>query len=180
MPLILNGDGNVTGLTPGGLPDASIIQADLAAGVAGNGPAFSAGLSSNQTLTSSTWTKLQFNSELFDTASCYDSSTNYRFTPNVPGYYQVNLGGAGGTSLIQALGVSVYKNGAAVAYQTQYLASLSYGDDLAACISRLIYMNGTTDYIEAYGFVVDASAGSDVFSGSSVYCWFEGYLVRSA
>ena len=53
-------------------------------------PAFSAYQSTGQTLSSSTWTKIQLQTEEFDTASCYDNATNYRFTPNVAGYYQVN------------------------------------------------------------------------------------------
>ena len=58
MPLVLNGDGNITGLTPGGLPDASITQSELAAGVAGNGPAFSAYLGSNQSLGAAVYQKM--------------------------------------------------------------------------------------------------------------------------
>ena len=47
------------------------------------GPAFSAYQSSAQTLSSNTVTKIQFQTEEFDTANCFDSTTNYRFTPNV-------------------------------------------------------------------------------------------------
>ena len=50
-------------------------------------PAFEAFLSSNQTVTDNTTTKIQFNSEVFDTDNCYDNSTNYRFTPTVAGKY---------------------------------------------------------------------------------------------
>ena len=52
MALVVNGDGNITGLSVGGLPssvitstnivDATIAQGDLATNVVGNGPAFSA------------------------------------------------------------------------------------------------------------------------------------------
>ena len=51
-------------------------------GVGGvNTPAFEAYRSgSAQTITDSTDTKIQFNSEIFDTAGAYDASTNYRFT----------------------------------------------------------------------------------------------------
>ena len=66
----------------------TITQAMLGSGVyAGYGPSFSAYQSSAQTLSTNTWTKAQYNVEEWDTANCYDNATNYRFTPNVAGYY---------------------------------------------------------------------------------------------
>jgi predicted aconitase with swiveling domain len=76
--------------------------------VSGNMPAFSAYLSSSQTVTSGTWTKVAANTKEFDTASCYDNSTNYRFTPNVAGYYQVN-GGISSASSATGIIVNLYK-----------------------------------------------------------------------
>ena len=55
--------------------------------VSGNMPAFSAYANANQNVTNATWTKVTINTEEFDTANCFDSTTNYRFTPNVAGYY---------------------------------------------------------------------------------------------
>ena len=40
------------------------------------GPAFSAYRSTNQSLSGQTWTKVQFDTKEFDTASCYDNVTN--------------------------------------------------------------------------------------------------------
>ena len=73
---------------------ALTVQKDgVTQGVFGNQPAFSVYLSSNQTgVTNSTSTKIQFNTKVFDTNSNFDSSTNYRFTPTVAGYYQLNAG----------------------------------------------------------------------------------------
>jgi hypothetical protein len=45
-----------------------------------NTPAFEATRSSDQTLSSSTYAKVQYDTETFDTAGAYDNSTNYRFT----------------------------------------------------------------------------------------------------
>ena len=78
--------------------------------VSGNMPAFSAYQSTAQTLSSSTITKIQFQTKEFDTASAFDNTTNYRFNPQVSGYYQVN-------SVIQVNSAStnmyaaIYKNG---------------------------------------------------------------------
>ena len=45
-----------------------------------NYPAFEATLSSEQVITANTITKVQYNTEKFDTDSAYDNATNYRFT----------------------------------------------------------------------------------------------------
>jgi hypothetical protein len=77
-----------------------------------DGPAFSAYSSTNQSITSSTFTKVQFNTEEFDTNSNYDNATNYRFTPTVAGYYQVNgnIRYDASTAPTRCI-LSVYKNG---------------------------------------------------------------------
>ena len=67
----------------------AVSQAMLAAGVAGNGPAFRAIGITGQNPSFGVNTKVVVDSAVFDTASCYDTS-NYRFMPNVAGYYKVN------------------------------------------------------------------------------------------
>ena len=57
-----------------------------------NTPAFHVVRSSGQSISTNTNTKVQFNSEVFDTDNCYDSSTNYRFTPGVSGKYFLYAG----------------------------------------------------------------------------------------
>jgi hypothetical protein len=74
------------------------------------GPAFSAYQSSGQVIGASVATKIQFQTEVFDTAAAFDSTTNYRFTPLVAGYYQATGGiyfGAGA----QGNQLYIYKNG---------------------------------------------------------------------
>src|SRR6056300_700866 len=58
--------------------------------VATNAPAFAVGNSSDQSVSSSTNTKVILDNEDFDTDNCFDAS-NSRFTPTVAGYYQINL-----------------------------------------------------------------------------------------
>ena len=119
MALVLNGDGAIAGLNAGGLPDASITQSDLASGVAGTGPAvFAYGTTNAQSISTGTPTKIILNAEVFDTNNCFDSTTNYRFTPNVAGYYQISfatqfdyLGAARGF-------VYLYKNGSNFIFQS--------------------------------------------------------------
>ena len=52
-------------------------------------PAFQAYLSDDQTISNATVTKINFNTESFDTDNAYDNSTNYRFTPQVAGKYYI-------------------------------------------------------------------------------------------
>lgn len=161
------------------IADGSITQAKLATGVAGNGPAFSATLSSNQTVSSGVWTKVQFNTEQFDTNTNYDSSTNYRFTPTVAGYYQINLTITGGTTAAyQSIQVAIYKNGSQYSSSQNYLSGNYYWGG-SASTSAVIYFNGSTDYVESYGFL--AGSGTLTFNASDVgSCRFSGSMIRTA
>jgi hypothetical protein len=137
--------------------------------VSGNMPAFYAYLNQAQS-PSVAWTKVQMNAEVFDTASCYDTSS-YRFTPNVAGYYQFNLTVYQGVSLIE-MQASIYKNGSGV--------NGVYGPDINSTYgvntSSLMYMNGTTDYVEPYIYLYTSKALSSGFSNT----FFNGSLVRAA
>jgi hypothetical protein len=142
--------------------------------VSGNMPAFSVYLSANQSISSSTATKIALNTEEFDTANCFDSTTNYRFTPNVAGYYQFNgLCVNSGTSITNNW-FRIYKNGSAYSNGNGGGVSTGY-----LMISDLVYLNGTTDYVEFYGFI---TATSPLFAGSTAptLTKVSGVLVRSA
>ena len=175
MPMTLSGDGTITGLAAGGLPNATIVQADLATGVAGNGPAFSAYQSAPQNITTATLTKLTINTEEFDTASCYDPTTNYRFTPNVAGYYQVN-GCFAFVSPVSTSLILIYKNGAR--FKDGVLGSSTTLTNQGSNVSALIYMDGSTDYLELYGFHTAGTTVATAPASFSVY--FQAFLARSA
>ena len=176
MPMTINGDGSITGLVAGGLPDATIVQADLAAGVAGNGPAFSASANAAQTLTNSTFTKLTFSVEDFDTNSNFASST---FTPTVAGYYQINytVNGNAATSLTRLIG-ALYKNGSVISRDIDVTVSAGQNP---VCVSgaKIVYMNGTTDYLEIYGFITGTGTLTSG-ANSTTTNYFSACLVRSA
>jgi hypothetical protein len=182
MALVLNGDGNVTGLTPGGLPDASITQADLASGVAGNGPAFMAYDNTPQTISHNTNTKVVFGIEQFDTNSCYDISTS-RFTPNVAGYYRISsfMSGAFIATRDQAWTMMVYKNASQYGPGTTNNVvtdrnSIDWGGMGVSC-EQLVYMNGTTDYIEIYCYQYDYTSQTSKACNEKT---FLAYMVRAA
>lgn len=145
--------------------DGSVTQAKLGTGVAGNGPAFSAYKSSAQSLSAATWTKLTFDVEEFDTNSNFASS---RFTPTVAGYYQIN--GSASNGLNTQTIASIYKNGSI------YKAGVNFSNGYASVVSSLVYLNGTTDYVELYGYF--ASSGNSGTGIESLY--FNGSMVRAA
>ena len=124
----------------------------------GSFPAFVAYRSGNQTVTSNTATKLALNAETFDTDNCFDSTTNYRFTPTTAGKYTVGL-----NMYISGAGYCmIYKNGAEI-YRVQYINANESGGS-----SVLVEMNGTTDYLEFFGF----TAGVTFYSGSAFnFAW---------
>lgn len=142
---------------------------------AGTGPAFSAYMSTTQSITTSVWTKAQFNAEFFDTNSNYDT-TNYRFTPTVAGYYAVNYALSFTAGAATGLYSGIYKNGSRIRYVVAYGGSNAL-DDWTTSGANLLYMNGTTDYIECWGLQV---SGTPAFNGGVEVAWFEASLVRAA
>jgi hypothetical protein len=138
-------------------------------------PAFSAYRSSSQqSVTTSTWTKAQLQSENFDTANCFDSTTNYRFTPNVAGYYQIN-GSLYFTSSSTTRAISaLYKNGSEYTIGN-YMASFNNTQGVAL-VNALIYLNGSTDYVELYGFI----QGTSPTFVDNAACSLNGCLLRGA
>jgi hypothetical protein len=107
--------------------------------------AFRAFRATTQTLVSATFTKIQLASETFDTDNWFDSTTNYRFTPQKAGYYRIS-GTINFNASTRTIGM-FYKNGAEVLRWID----LSPGGGHSG--TDIYYMNGTTDYIELYAYV---------------------------
>jgi hypothetical protein len=140
-----------------------------------NGPAFSAYLAANQSVTSTVITKITLNTETFDTNNNFDNATNYRFTPTVAGYYQINAGAQSQATGMSAMVLTIYRNG--TAYKTQTSALGGTPAFVSMSISDVIYLNGSTDYIELYGQV---NGTSPLLSGGITVTFMSGVLVRSA
>lgn len=151
----------------------TVSQGMLASGVAGNGPAFRARLNGNQNLSSGVVTKVQLTVEQFDTNNNFDTST-YRFTPTVAGYYQV------ATSVYFSAG-SFTGNSYAILYKNTIVQSYSTLITVSgvATGSDLVYMNGSTDYLELY---CQAFGSGLVITGDSTasYSFMSASLVRAA
>ena len=141
-----------------------------------SGPVFSAYLASNQSVANNSAVKITINTEIFDTNNNFDSTTNYRFTPTVAGYYQI-IGAmadvSGGTS--GGLHCYLYKNGSNYTYTNIGMTNTGV---IAQC-SAIIYFNGSTDYVELY--CLQNSGGSlNIGGGATSGTMFSGFLARSA
>ena len=146
-------------------------------------PAFAARMSQAQTISHETYTKVDFDTEIFDTDSAYDHSTNQRFT--VPSgkagkyfFYTVALCDAGSAANLQNARIAFYKNGSAY---TQNLWNFNSNDIFVAgmALSSVIDLSAS-DYVEVYARISDSS-GSPVVDGSaSTYGQFLGYRLIGA
>jgi len=140
-----------------------------AAPAGAGGPAFSAYKSADQGISANTFTKVTFDTEIFDTASAFSAST---FTPLTAGYYQINytiwIDPTGPNSVIQG---SLYKNGSE--YIRQFRQDTNFGANTAGIV---VYMNGSTDYLEVYAF---CGAGSPQVLGTAIRTNFNGVWIRS-
>ena len=161
--------------------NGQVLQTGLAPNVAGNGPAFSAYASANQAISATIYTKVQFNTEEFDTNSNFNNTGSavggippYAFMPTVAGYYQVNIGiDYSPSSNCNSTFANIYKNGSVFKRGNQILTS--NGSNWAG-LSALIYMNGTTDYLEGYAWGNTAPT----VGGSQTQTFFQASLVKAA
>jgi len=139
-------------------------------------PCFSAYNNATQSISNNTLTKISFQVENFDTNGNFDSTTNYRFTPTVAGYYQINAGlnMATGSGIAS---VAIYKNGNEWQSGSQMPLNGSYS--VRPVISTVIYFNGSTDYVEIYGLQI-SGGNLNVGTNSTIATWFTGSFIRSA
>lgn len=182
--VILNGDtsGSVT-ISPPAVAGTQTVTLPAASGilqVSGNMPAFAAYANATQSVSNSTWTKVQINTKIFDTANCFDNTTNYRFTPNVAGYYQVNGVIRMGATTPTEYFMAIYKNGSAYTGGNDFLGTAA-GGATQMVVTDLIYLNGSTDYIELYGYI-SAASNQQFQWGTVTYATskFSAALVRGA
>jgi hypothetical protein len=152
MAVTINGTGSITGLID---------------------PTFSAYATVGTSVGNATWTKLNFGTELWDTNNNFASS---RFTPTVAGYYQISASVQLAGNANNGWAIAIYKNA------TSYKAGSFYPNanlEPIAHVSGLVFLNGSTDYVEIYGYQQSGSTLSTLVTNSA-YHWFDGLLVRAS
>jgi hypothetical protein len=180
--IVLSGDtsGTITVTVPAvaGTNTATLPAATGTVMVSGNMPAFSAYANAAQSCSSGIFTKIAFNTKVFDTNNNFDAVTNYRFTPTVAGYYQINTGISlvATTAATSESFIFIYKNGSIYSYGSgQSFYSTIQNMSVA---SNIVFCNGSTDYIEAY---VYHNVGSSVNTASGqTVAYISGAMVRAA
>ncbi len=195
-----NGSGTITGLPASAVSSGTIATARLGSGTASsstflrgdqtyavageaNTPAFSVqlGFNQSQSVSDATNTKVELDSEYFDTDSAFDTST-YRFT--VPSgkagkyfftwcifLYQDDVSNLSAGQAMLYLNGSKYVNSMTV-YQNNYIKYLTKASSAFLDLS-------VGDYVELYGNVDSVSGGSPQFYGGDRATFLTGFRVTT-
>lgn len=179
MPVTIDGANGVSKVAPGG-----VNQEAIADGVVGKGPMFAAYQSTLQTTPSGggVWT-VQLQGEEYasngmfnPTGATVNGVPAYAFKPNVAGWYALSGTIAWSPNGTGARMCGITKNGGEVKRGSSTAAAASdYG---TAVVSALVYLNGTTDYVNFTGY---QSSGGNLNTVAGAYLvYFCGHLVRAA
>ena len=151
-----------------------------------NTPAFAAYLAtdSDQSISDSTTTKIEFEAERFDTAGAFDTST-HRFTvPAGQGgkYYIVVKVKCGSTQQNDIVGafVHIYKNGSSyhsVGYTgAGFISGTKYPILGAGFLCSSVLELAVGDYVEGYGYIKTNGSGTPKFQeGDDASTYMEGF-----
>ena len=156
---------------------ATIANSGTATGFGeSNTPAFQAYLSSNQSISASSTTKIAFDGEHFDTAGAYDTS-NYKFT--VPSgqagkyFFYSNIVVSNGTGI--RLIAYYRKNGGSYFGRMEATADISGADP--NLFQGLAIDLAVSDYIEVY--YIGSSSGDTLRADNQWETIFGGYKITS-
>ena len=142
------------------------------------GPAFAAYGSTPTTFPNGVWTKITFNTPYFNLNNNF-STLSSRFTPTVPGYYQLNSSVQLSISATPSGGSSIfalYRNGSEFQRGSRIPNNTA---GIGVTFTSIVSANGTTDYFEMY---LIQGSGDTVITESStanVCPQFSGEYVRS-
>ena len=144
-----------------------------------NTPAFHTFLNSTQDLSNGVRTKIAFANKELDTDNCYDTST-YRFTPTVAGEYliytQAVLTASANTQFVDG-DINIYKNGSVIAQQSFNFQS-NPGNSCNGSISRIVNLNGSSDYVESFAQINTNNSNQKVLGSSSTgFTLFGGFKI---
>ena len=187
-------DGNIISYDASGNPVAIATGTDgqvLTSTGAGSPPAFEDTAGGNtpqfyvydenvtQSITSATWTKVNFPDTLFDADNVFDNSSNHRFT--VPsgqaGKYVLatRVSVYSGSNNITDARVKIYKNGSF--YHGGYL--FAYGSNIRHIAPHLNFIEDAAvgDYYEVYIFVNATNPNIFADSENKKFQYFYGYKI---
>ena len=145
-------------------------------------PAFAAYASGDQALTDNTWTKLQFDTEIYDTGSGYDNTNDKFVVPSSEaGKYsfsaRCNVDTAHNTAGASDIHIGIYVNG--TIYSNQQQRWLGYPQrNVGVNLTQTLDLS-VSDYIEIYVMCDD---GQNSPNGDSYLkqIYFEGFKIIGA
>ena len=131
---------------------------------------------SADTISSATWTKVTIDTEVYDTASAFDT-TNYRFTvpSNEGGYYRIYgvVNGRNTSNRLRDMQTAFYKNGSRISAKYDFTAwnNADSGDGHFRGFSlthSLVINLSAGDYLELYTYCTP-STGSVIIDEVSIF-----------
>ena len=139
-------------------------------------PAFAAVPSSSTSTAHNTYTKVQCDTETFDSDVTYDNSSNYRFTPAVAGKYfiygMVAQGSGTGVNNMERQYTAIYKNGSKVVQSVQDGRNNAFGDTFSGTCAIILDLD-SDDYVELYTKPLDGgSANCNYYTDSTCFGGF--------
>ena len=131
--------------------------------------------SSVQSIANNTLTVVEFNAELYDSGSCFNTGT-YKFTPNVAGKYLINATVRMGSSTnADNCQIEIFKNTTTFSRVNGSNRNYSSIQSLAT-----IDMNGSSDYIQAKIYQDTGGAANIQYNSDSTYQTFlQGFLIAT-
>jgi len=171
------GDSGDTITIPSG---ATITNNGTQTGFGGaNTPSFHAYRNSAQTLSNNTYQRVQFDTEVWDTANGYDNTTNYRYTPNEAGKYvfyaKISIY-TGTNDNVKFQTILFQKNGSDASVHSLDSRNgyyMGYGNGMY--FQQVLDMNGTSDYVDTF-FYLQANNTSDLrVNGGHQTTYFGAY-----
>ena len=156
-----------------------------------NTPAFEAYLSSDQTSSSVTNDKIQYDTKVFDVGGCFNNTgstatlngisvPSYSFAPNVAGKYFIytNVGFRNGLSGFEYGEVTIYKNTTAYRQILKDNRSNHAGYYNSVPANAIFELNGTSDYVNIYGLLSYITTfGTTGFMESGKRTYFGAYKI---
>jgi hypothetical protein len=150
--------------------------------LAPNVPACSVYAATVQVLASAVATKVQLNTSIFDNYNFFNTGTS-RFQPLIPGFYQVSCVVRINTPSLDTdtTYAILYKNGTPYQRLSEIAGQpvttdLSVAQLTGACV---VYMNGTTDYVELYGLASGTSPTFGSVPAAGAFSSLSAVLVAS-
>jgi len=130
---------------------------------------------SEQSIADATQTIIEYNAELYDSGSCFDTGT-YKFTPNVAGKYWIQATARIADSTnADNINLEIWKSGSTVSRTNTSNRNYS-----SVWNSVIVDMDGSSDYIQAKIYQdTGGSANIGMNSDSTYQTFLQGFFIGS-